>query len=136
MVDFPTPEGPEMTMSLLLGEVLKEGPALVGSKAPDCTVVRDADFLEEPLGAHLAHVGHGDDDRLDLCTCHQIVLVCPVKDILEAETAGLEEMLDLGAGSASLSRSRKSRRPLFFCHLWEHVASFELHRINRLVEFR
>lgn len=46
MVDLPTPDGPEMTMSVPLREVLKEGLALVASKAPDCTVVGDADVLK------------------------------------------------------------------------------------------
>jgi len=102
MVVFPTPEGPDMTMSRPLGEVFKKGLALVRTEASDCTVVRDTDLFEKAICSYLPHVRHGYDDRLDLRAGHKVILI----------------MLDLCSYPPGLAGAFQSGRPLFVCHLW------------------
>jgi hypothetical protein len=130
MVDLPTPDGPDMTMSVPLREVLKEGLALVASKAPDCTVVGDADVFEQSLCAHFAHVRHGDNNGLDLRSCHEVIFFRPLEDVREADTPRLEKLFDFGTRSARLPGAVERGRSLLFCHFWEHAASFAWHRIK------
>ncbi len=134
MLVFPTPDGPEITMSLplvrLLREVFKEGPALVRTEAPDCSVLCDTDFFEKTLRAHLPHVRHRYDDRLDLRAGHKVIFLSSVKNVLKVETPTLEQMLDLSAYSSRLAGTLESGSTLFVCHLRKHTSSFSGHRIN------
>jgi len=118
MVVFPTPEGPDMTMSRPLGEVFKKGLALVRTEASDCTVVRDTDLFEKAICSYLPHVRHGYDDRLDLRAGHKVILISLVKNVLKRETATLEQVLDLCSYPPGLAGAFQSGRPLFVCHLW------------------
>lgn len=154
MLVLPTPEGPEMTMSVPfetaaadeiffmaggsagLREMFKEGLALVRSKASDCTVVRDPDLFQETLCPHLAHMRHGDNNRLDFRTGNEVVLCCPLENVREAETSGLEEVLEFRTLPASFSSTRKRGSSLFLCHFWQHMASFGVHRINLWPDYR
>jgi hypothetical protein len=135
MLVFPTPDGPEMTMSFpflrLLREVFKEGPALIRTEAPDRTVLCDTDFFEEALRAHLPHVRHRYDYRFDLRTCHKVIFLSFVKNVLKVETPTLEQMLDLCSYSSRLAGTFESGSPLFVSHLWKHTSSFSGHRINQ-----
>ena len=52
MLDFPTPDGPEMTINLprrggSLGEAVNEFPGLAVGKPAQCTVLRDADLFHQ-----------------------------------------------------------------------------------------
>jgi hypothetical protein len=93
-LDFPTPDGPDMTRSLPRGrgsgEGVEEELPLPDAESSDLAVLRNAVLLHESLRLHLAHTGHGCEQRVDLGSRDDVVRFRTLEDLGEGEASRLE----------------------------------------------
>src|SRR6516225_500037 len=132
---FPTPEGPESTVSLEctgvataapLGHgsrlscgsdigtelLLKRGP-LVGTQPAYATRFRYAESFHDLLCPHLAHAGQGLKQSRDLHLANHVISRAFLDDIGQGRGPALEAVLHLGAFFACAGSLLQGRRTFF-----------------------
>ena len=119
IVDFPDPDGPEMTTSLPFtsGELGEQGFLLAMSEAADPPIFGDPETLHQSLCFDLARAGHGGDDAVDLHARENLVGLGLLKQFSQSHGSGLEELFDFSASLPGLGCLGKGRSSLLVSQL-------------------